>query len=258
MIREASSNRDRRPVRLSVLMPCHNEERVVERSLTEVVTTLRNHCTDPFEVILVDDGSTDSTWEIANKVATAFLEVRTVKIPENGGKGNALRRAFALTEGRTVCFLDGDLGIHPRHVITFMRLLESHGVDVVIGSKRHPASSIDYPRERRALSKTYELLVRSLFGLNIRDTQAGVKMFRREVLESVFPMGLVKRYAFDVELLVLAHRFGYEIEEAPITMRFKDRFGSGVNLKAIGRMLLDTLGLFYRLHVTRYYDHQAT
>jgi hypothetical protein len=154
--------------------------------------------------------------------------------------------------------LDGDLDIQPDHIVPFVDTLEADSIDVVIGSKRHPQSQIDYPLQRRLLSRTYEFLVRVLFGLKVRDTQAGIKVFRREVLETVLPLGLVKRYAFDMELLVLAHRMGYRIFEAPIEMKFREKYGSGVGLRAILLMLMDTLGVFYRLNVIGYYDRSGT
>ena len=134
-------------------------------------------------------------------------------------------------------------------------MLEANGAKVIVGSKRHPDSHIDYPRQRRILSRGYEILLRALFGLQIRDTQAGIKVFRREVLEEVLPVGLVKRYAFDAELLVMAHRFGFSIVEAPIEMASWDEIGSAVDLREVVRMFLDTLGVFLRLRVTKYYDH---
>ncbi len=240
-------------VRISVLMPCHNEARHVQRSLWETVRTLRESDV-PFEILLVDDGSTDDTWRLAQAIASATPEVRLARVPVNGGKGHALREAFKDSNGPVICFLDGDLDIHPKHIIPFLHALENDSAQIVIGSKRHPDSNIDYPLQRRVLSKAYELLVRALFRLKVRDTQAGIKVFRRDALERVISLGLVKRYAFDAELLALAHRLGYRIAEAPIEMRFREKYGSGVDLHAVMEMLYDTLGVFFRLYVTKYYD----
>jgi glycosyltransferase involved in cell wall biosynthesis len=249
-----SANADSRFVDLSVLMPCHDEANVVERIALETVLTLRERYQGSFEVFLIDDGSTDGTYERAEGLTQALPELKVLRIPVNGGKGNALRMAFERTSGSVVCFLDGDLDIHANHVTPYVRLLETGFTDVVVGSKRHPQSQVDYPLERRVLSLAYQILVRVLFGLRVRDTQAGIKAFRRGVLERVLPLGLVKRYAFDAELLVLAHRLGYRIIEMPVNMKFREKHGSGVNIRAIYQMLLDTLGVFYRFHVTKYYD----
>jgi glycosyltransferase involved in cell wall biosynthesis len=245
------------PVHLSIIMPCHNEERNVERSLTETVTAIRDQHLDSYEIVLTDDGSTDRTSAVAQAFAEGHAEVSVIRIPTNGGKGNALRQAFERASGSVVCFLDGDLDIHPAHIVPYMRLLETGIADVVVGSKRHPQSNVDYPWKRKVLSLAYQVVVRVLFGLQVRDTQTGIKVFRREVLETILPLGLVKRYAFDAELLVLAHRSGYRIIEKPVDMKFREKHGSGVNLPAISQMLLDTLGVFYRLHITRYYGDRT-
>ena len=106
---------------------------------------------------------------------------------------------------------------------TFLRSCFARNADVVIGSKFHPESRVEYPRLRRIYSFFYYMLVRTLFGLPVRDTQTGIKLFKREVLERVLPRVLVKRFAFDLELLANAHHFGYRIVEAPVEVNFTPR-----------------------------------
>ena len=132
--------------------------------------------------------------------------------------------------------------------------------DVMIGSKRHPASKVEYPWQRKIVSVIYQLLVRILFGLKVRDTQVGIKFFRRQVLEKVMPRLVVKAFAFDIEILSVAKMLGYNrIFEAPVELRMK--FGDGVStiassgfIKTSFAMLWDTLAVFYRLNILRYYD----
>lgn len=239
---------------LSVIMPCHDEAGIIQESLHQTLSALRTGYPETFEIVVADDGSSDGTSDRAEALAAEDPRVRVLRYPLNGGKGSVLRKAFMQSRGDLICFLDGDFDLHPRHIAPFVELLERSGADIVVGSKRHPESRIDYPTSRRVMSKGYEVVVRALFGMRLRDTQTGVKVFRREVLETILPLGLVNRYAFDAELLVLASRCGFKIVEAPIEMDFRGKFGSGVDPRAIVQMSLDTLGVFYRLNVSRFYE----
>ena len=208
-----------------------------------------------FEIVAVDDGSADGTGEAVQAVAAESPEtVRAVVLPANGGKGNALRRGFAESHGSHVLLLDGDLDLLPEAIGGFFEVMEREGADIVIGSKRHPASVTDYPLRRRIASRVYYGLVSLLVGLPVTDTQTGMKLFRREALQYAFDRMLVKRFAFDLELLSIAYGHGYKVAEAPIRMHFGEKLGSltPANVKSV---MTDTLAVFYRLRVIRYYQH---
>jgi glycosyltransferase involved in cell wall biosynthesis len=176
-----------------------------------------------------------------------------VRCRRNEGKGNALICGTAYSKGEYVAFLDADMDLHPEQLESFFTIMKSSGADVVIGSKFHPLSKVDYPRLRRVYSFFYFMLVRSLFGLPVRDTQTGIKLFKREVLERVLPRVLVKRFAFDLELLANVHHFGYRIVEAPVVVNF-NRVCSRLHLPAVWNVFVDTLAIFYRMRILRYYD----
>jgi hypothetical protein len=127
--------------------------------------------------------------------------------------------------------------------------------DVVIGSKRHPLSKINYPVKRKLYSALYFGLIRLLFGLPLRDTQTGIKIFRREVVEHVFPRLLSKRFAFDIEVLANAHRLGFRVVESPVTLTFTRAFGR-IGVRDVYYVVRDTLAIFYRMHILRYYDRE--
>jgi glycosyltransferase involved in cell wall biosynthesis len=240
-------------IKLSVVLPAYNEAAWIEHNLIETVLTLQQFVRD-FEVIVVDDGSADETALMAAATAVRFPEIKVLRYEENRGKGHALMCGSMHASGEFVAFLDADMDLHPRQLKRFLQELQNSDADVVIGSKNHPGSRIEsYPLLRKIYSKAYYRLVRALFGLPVRDTQTGIKMFRRHVLSEVVPRLLVKRFAFDMELLAVAHRKGFSIIEAPVSLAFR-RAGSRIDLGDAMMTLRDTLALFYRANVIRYYD----
>lgn len=238
--------------RLSVVLPAFNEASRIGKNLQELVRTMRRMFTD-FEVVVVDDGSTDGTSHEASFAAVAIPEVRVIRYDRNAGKGAALAHGSLFATGEFVIFLDADLDLHPKQLPLFVESLEITGVDAVIGSKHHPMSEVvNYPWLRRLYSLGYYTMVRLLFGLPLRDTQTGLKIFRRRVLRDVVPRLLAKRFAFDLELLANAHRLGYSMVDAPVRVEFQRQ--GRINWTDAVKMMLDTLAIFYRMHVLRYYD----
>jgi hypothetical protein len=131
-----------------------------------------------------------------------------------------------------------------------------HDFDLVIGSKRHPQSVLYYPPLRKLYSNVYYYLIKLLFGLPVKDTQTGVKVFKREVLDFVMPKLLVREFAFDLELLVVAHMGNYRIGESPIVLEFKNKYAYTIGIKAIYKIFVDTMGIFYRRYIKRSYGRK--
>jgi glycosyltransferase involved in cell wall biosynthesis len=234
-------------------MPAYNEEERIQENLRETIRTFEDFGCD-YEIIVIDDGSTDHTLAQALKVAQQNPRVRVKRNMVNYGKGRALKKAFRHTSGEYVVFLDADLDLHPGQVQTLFDIMRLDDVDVVIGSKMHPNSSVDYPQSRRFISLIYYLFIKILFGLPVRDTQTGLKLFKAKVLRDVFPKILVKKFAFDLELLANAHHMGYKIAEAPIVIEQKRKYGR-IGGEAMWQTGWDTLAVFYRMYVMKYYDH---
>jgi len=237
---------------LSVIMPAYGLETVIERNIETVCRLLEGNI--PFEVLPVDDGSRDGTAAAIRRAAARDPDhVHPVFVQINAGKGNALKCGFAAARGSHILLLDADLDLDPIRITTFFDIMAEKQAAIVIGSKRHPDSVIDYPWHRRLSSAVYYTIVRLLIGLPISDTQTGMKLFTREALAWSFERMLVKTFAFDLEVLSIAHAQGYTVAEAPIEMHFGEKIGclSWTNVKQV---MIDTLAIFYRLRILRYYD----
>lgn len=245
------------PKKLSLITPAFKQEKTIENDLRNIEAVLKEiGCS--YEVIVVVDGMVDKTFESASKAKSSLIKVTGYE--KNHGKGYAIRFGMARSTGEIVGFIDAGMDLNPRGLSMLLEHFRWYDADIIVGSKRHPVSKINYPWQRKILSFGYQQLTRVLFGLNIRDTQVGMKFFRRKVLEDVLPRLLVKRYAFDIEMLAVAYRLGYRrIFEAPIELNWT--MGSGLTSKSIWReimhMLWDTLAVFYRLKILRYYDNAS-
>ena len=238
--------------KISVIMPAFNEAEVIKKNVLDTIITFKNFGKE-FEIIIIDDGSTDNTWQEIKEIAEKFTEVKATRNMQNYGKGRALKKGFRFATGDYVVFLDSDIDLHPAQLETFFDIMELDNTEVVIGSKRHPNSVLNYPLERKIISSVYFFLIKLMFGLPVRDTQTGLKLFKREVLEKIFPKIVVKAFAFDLEILANAHRLGYKIAEAPVHIDSKRKFGR-IGIKEIFETWVDTLAIFYRMYILRFYD----
>lgn len=238
---------------LSLIIPVYNGEAYIKGSVDATIAALERFG-NPFEVIVVSDGSTDATVDLVQGIQDSRL--RLVAYPENRGKGSAIVSGVANAHGRFIAWLDGDLDIAPETIVAAAHRLSESELDAVIGSKRHPQSRVSYPVIRRIYSAAFQILVRILFRVNVRDTQVGAKVFRREMLETVCPLLLVKRYAFDLEVLAVGAEFGFDrVAEAPVELNYRFT-GSGINSASVRRMFIDTLAIAYRIHVRHWYARQ--
>ena len=228
-------------------MPAYNESQHIYDNVLQTCATWK---AEDVEVIVIDDGSQDKTYAEASVAAQIDARILVLKLEKNGGKGAALATGFDSAQGRYVAFLDADLEIQPDYVVMMLAALEASGKDVIVGRKVYKHARV--PLFRRVMSWVYRNYVRLLFNLQLRDTQTGIKVFRRQVLETCMPNMTVKGFAFDVELLALAQRAGYQIEEFPVELTYK-RTRSLERIKAIHimRMFVDTLKIYFRLQKVR-------
>lgn len=236
------SQKDSHP-ELSVVMPAFNEGAHIHANIRHVCETLEGlH----YEIIVVDDGSSDNTFAESQRAADEGYPVRAVRQDVNRGKGASLFHGYEFASGDLVAFLDSDLEIAPENLLTLIKVVRETNADVVAGVKDLQQAN-QFPPIRRLMSRGYRAMVALLFGLTITDTQTGIKLFRREVLADAIPRVSARRFAFDIELLVAASRFGYRIVEQPVEISYRRSGGLGrVNLSQLLNMTADTLAIFYR------------
>ena len=215
---------------LTVVLPCYNEAERLPQTLRTYLAHLPQDPGD-VEVLVVDDGSTDATPAVAEAVAAVDPRVRVLTSRPNHGKGFAVRAGVLASRGDLVVFTDADGSYGPGELDRIIRALAE--APVAIGSRAEAASG---PLTRRAASRVFNLAIQGLLGLPFRDTQAGLKGFRRAAAREIFSRTRLDGFAFDVEALFVARRLGLEISE--ISVRARECQGSKVRVAVDAQHML--------------------
>ncbi|MBD3355233.1 glycosyltransferase [Candidatus Woesearchaeota archaeon] len=234
--------------KLSLIVPVYKGEKFIAENLKQMKQSISKYFPN-FEIIAVIDGYVDKSMEEAKKVA----EVKVLGYKDNCGKGHALKYGFQHCTGDFVTFVDSDMDLPPRQLKNFIPYMAT--ADMIIGSKRHPFSKLEYPLSRKILSKGYQLFSWMLLGVGLRDTQSGLKLMKKEVLDVIMPLAMVKRHAFDLELCFLAEKHGFRCVEAPIHIDYKFS-GTSISRNTIFKMFLDTLAIRYRYSILHHYQKE--
>lgn len=240
---------------LSVIVPVYKQEKTIRRNIRSIITALENTPYN-FEILPVVDGTEiDSSLKELKKIRDS--RVIPLGYQKNRGKGFAVRFGMKKAQGDIVTFIDAGNDIDPQGIVMLLEHMKWYDADIIVGSKLHSASLVNYPRWRRILTYGYYLLVKLAFGLRVRDTQTGLKAYKRQVLEKVLPRLLVKQFAFDIEILAVANRLGFtKIYDAPVKVNldFSQSTISFFGNNGILPMLMDTVAIWYRLDVLKYYE----
>jgi len=235
-------------MRVSVIVPTHNEEAVILKTIAEVERVVSSYY--DYEIIIVDDCSQDDTVHQIFKYEWKLMSLGKVKLVQKvypSGKGAAIKTGFKMSNAFSdyIIVMDADLQISPKEIPTFFKLMELYDADVVIGNKRHDYSIVRYSLGRRLVSFGYHLLVKLLFGFSLRDTQCGLKIFKRGKLSLVMRNVCVKRFAFDLEVLVALRDNNVRVVDAPVAVR--EAVGGGsVSLRTIQETFWDTIAVWWR------------
>ena len=201
---------------LSVIIPAYNEAGRLPLTLVDIDRHLstKNYT---YEIIVVDDGSSDNTQEVARKFDNLIPNLRVVGYKDNQGKGNAIKMGMLEARGKYRLFTDSDNSTSIDH---FDKMIPSinEGYDIVICSRDVKGSQMHPPQTllKRILGNAGNLFIQGLLLPGIRDTQCGFKLFSEEAALKIFTLQRIKRWGFDIEALALGKRMGYKIKEVPV------------------------------------------
>jgi glycosyltransferase involved in cell wall biosynthesis len=233
----------------SIIIPAYNQGKNIPYLLEKINEALGT-TKQTYEIVVVNDGSYDNTLSVLINQHKLNPHLRVFSYDENRGKGFAVKAGVMKSRGSVILFIDGDLNISPDKIRDYIEEVKHH--DIVIGSKMHISSKIDVPKFRSFLSKAFNLLVRLSTGINIKDTQSGLKAGNGDSLRKIFSVMLVKRYAFDVELLAIATLLKLRIKEMPVDIKLSNRFP----VDQMMQMFLDVASISYRLRIRKWYQKQ--
>jgi len=227
---------------VSILMPAYQLESEIAANVKRVAGVVADW--PNVEIVIIDDGSTDDTRSEAERAVADHESVTLISYPVNRGKGGALKEGFARSHGDTIVFLDSDLDLPPEQLPQFLEEFGRLGVDALVGAKRSAMMPGRYPALRRILSLSFVAVNRALFRLPIRETQTGLKAFRRSSLENTLPSLTTLGYAFDLELLVRIRKAGGSMAETPVDLA--EGSSRGLAIGTLWEMGWDTIKIWLR------------
>ncbi|MEX1064160.1 MAG: dolichyl-phosphate beta-glucosyltransferase [Candidatus Paceibacterota bacterium] len=235
---------------LSIIIPAYNEEKRIEKTLLSIDEYLSKQSYD-YEILVVNDGSKDKTAEVVNSLKSKIKGLDLVDNKDNHGKGWVVKQGMLKANGDIRLFMDADNSTTVDQVEGFIPYF-NQGYDIVIGSRRTKGSDIAVKQSwiRDFLGGVFRLIVHILVPLGVTDSQAGFKAFSKRATETLFPKQTIFRWAFDVEVLALAKKFGFKIKESPI--KWINDAESHVKLRGMIKMLFEVIQVRLNLWGGRY------
>ncbi len=206
----------------SFIIPAYNETARLGSTLDRVLSYLAGQGWDA-EVLVVNDGSRDSTADLVRDWAQGHPELRLIENPGNKGKGYSVRNGMLNAKGEVLVFTDADLSAPIPEAVKLFSAIDA-GCDIAIGSRWLAPETQTHRQSllRQLYGRLFNLALRILLGLNFKDTQCGFKAFTRSAAQTIFPQQKIERWGFDPELLYLARRAGLKVQEVPVAWAHVD------------------------------------
>lgn len=228
--------------KISIVIPCFNEGKIVKEMLKKTNQVLTSKFGNSYEIIVVNDGSTDNTFEYLHDFQKKNHHIKIISYKKNKGKGFAIKKGVAESKGNVIGFIDSDLDIPPQLIISYYKKLKKEKTDIIIGSKWHKKSISCRSLKRKCLSRLSCKIIEILFQLKNIDTQVGLKIFKKEVAQKIISKVKTRGFAFDIEFLVLARKKGFNFLSAPVFINQKEKKQKS-NIKTINiiQTFIDTM-----------------
>ena len=238
---------------ISIVVPAYNEGEHIYDNLRIIDETLKAFCSE-YEIIAVNDGSKDNTGAEIARAAADFANIKDFGYEVNRGKGGAVSWGAINSKGDVVGFIDADLDLSPDLIPGYVEAFVYSQADVVIGSKMHKDSKLEYPFMRKVFSFGYFVMLKILFGLKCHDTQTGLKLYEGSLIREIAPLRKIEGYAFDIELLALASKKKAKIIEMPVVLNYSrgESFGR-IKFKDVWKMFTDTWKIWWNLKIRKAY-----
>lgn len=229
------------PVDISIVIPAYNEARRLPLFLDRVVAYCQRQ-QKIYEIIVVDDGSSDNTSKSAARYRTKFSRLYIVRVRRNRGKGYAVKRGLLRATGEVCLFFDADGSVGPEEIEKNLHYIDGGGYDIFIGSRvlKERGQVLKVKWYRKFMGMVFNFCVQTFLFKNIKDTQCGFKMFKKEVVKPLFSRSYIRGFGFDVEILYLAHKMGYRVKEGPVSWHHVSNSKVNLVLDSI-RMFIDIL-----------------
>jgi len=215
-------------MKLSIVIPAYNEENRIKNTLDSYYNFFSKEFGKDFEIIVIVNGSDDTTQEVVKSLAFKYKQIKFKNFPDKIGKGGAIIEGFKIADGDLIGFVDADMATPPMAFYDLVRSLRNY--DGIVASRWIKGAKIDrkQPLSRRIASRGFNIIVRLLFNIRIRDTQCGCKLFINRAIKSVVNDLGITQWGFDVDLLYKLKKKNFKVKEIPTV--WNDKEGSKLKI----------------------------